>query len=425
MKAEARPGYALYILILLVAIISLSYADRYLFSILMPAIKEEFGASDTVLGLIAGPGFMVTFLLLSLPVARLADRWSRRKVLAICAIVWSSATAACGMAGNVTQIALSRAMVGAGESGAMPAAQSMVASLFSEKRRSTAIGVLSASTFIGAVIGFGGGGVLAETLGWRETFLLLAAPGIPLAILLWFTGPKRENMVVQESSEPQKSTREVLRFCWNSRALRYVSIGAGFYTIFGYAGAIWMPSYLIRSHDMSVMEAGIWLGFGSSSSGVVGAIASGFIIDRLLRRSTRWQLMFPGVMLLISFPLTLSMMMVAGGLRVADMPVVALLSVANGFFSAMWLGPSLAAIASLASPKDRAQAAAIILMTVTMIGSIFGPMIAGIASEVLTPQFGEEALRYGLVVVSLFVLAASICFFVGSKHYAREIAAVR
>lgn len=423
MKREARSGYAVYILVLLVTLISLSYADRYLFSILIPAIKEEFGASDAVLGLIAGPGFMVSFLLFSLPVARLADRWSRRKVLAISAVVWSSATAACGLAGNVTQIAISRVMVGLGESGAMPAAQSLVASLFSEKRRSTAIGVLSSATFLGAMVGFGGGGMLAGMLGWREAFWLLAAPGLPLAILLWVTGPKRAHMPVQESSEPQKSAREVLRFCWNSRALRYMAIGAGLYNIFGYAAAIWMPSYLIRSHDMSVMEAGIWLGFGSSGSGVIGAIASGFFIDRLRRYSMRWQLMFPGLMLLISFPLTLSMMLVANGLQVGNLPVVALLMVANGFFSAMWLGPSLAAVASLAAPRDRAQAAAIVLMSVTLIGSIFGPVIAGIASEILTPQFGEEALRYGLFVVSLFVLGAAICFFIGSKHYVREIRA--
>lgn len=416
-------GYALYILILLLVILSLSHADRYLFSILMPAIKEEFRASDTVLGLIAGPGFIVTYLLFALPVARLADRWSRRKTLAICAVVWSSATAACGMASNVVQIAVSRALVGAGEAGAMPAAQSMVASLFGDKKRSTALGVLAASSFLGAMIGFGGGGVLADKIGWREAFFILAVPGLPLALLLWFTGPKRQKMAVLESDKPASSTKDILKFCWNSRALRYAAIGAGLYNIFGYAAAIWFPSYFIRSHDLSVLETGIWLGFGASGSGVIGAIASGFIIDRLRLRSIRWQLLLPAVMMGISFPITIMMMMVEGGAQLFDLPLVALLSMANGLFAAMWLGPLLGAISNLAAPKDRAQTTAVILMAVAMIGSIFGPLIAGVSSEILTPKFGEEALRYGLVVVSLFVAGSAGFFLLGSKYYAQEVAA--
>ena len=95
MSVVSSRGYAVYILVLLLALLSLSYADRYLFSILIPAIKAEFGTSDAVLGLIAGPGFTVSFILFTMPLARLADLWSRRRVLALSAIVWSAATAAC------------------------------------------------------------------------------------------------------------------------------------------------------------------------------------------------------------------------------------------------------------------------------------------------------------------------------------------
>jgi MFS family permease len=419
---EARSkSYSVYILILLLFTLSLSHADRYLFSILIPAIKAEFGASDAVLGLIAGPGFMVSYLALALPVARLADRWSRRKTLAICAAVWSSATAACGLSTNVLQITLSRVMVGAGEAGAMPIAQSIVSSLFSDKRRASALGVISASTLIGALIGFGGGGVMAQLLGWRETFLALALAGFPLALLLWLTGPDRKKAAVVKQ-ESVSSAREILRFCWESRALRFISIGGGLYNIFGYAAAIWVPSYFIRSHDLSVMETGIWLGFGSSGAGVLGAIASGFVVDRLRPYGQKWQLLVPAVTLGLSFPLTMMMLWVAGGSQVAGIPLVALFSVINGFFGSMWLGPSLAAISNLAAPKDRSQAAAVVLMTVGMIGSILGPAIAGVVSEYLAPQFGDESLRYALMAVSLFVLMAAIFYGLGGKYYAREIA---
>lgn len=415
-------AYSVYILILLLITLSLSHADRYLFSILMPAIKGEFGASDTVLGLIAGPGFMISYLLLALPVARLADRWSRRKTLAICAAVWSGATAACGLSANVAQIAVSRVMVGAGEAGAMPIAQSLISSLFSDKRRSTALGILSASSFIGALVGFGGGGVLAEMLGWRETFLVLAVMGPPLALLLWITGPNRNKAAVVVEREETSSAMDILRFCWNSRALRTIAIAGGLYNIFGFAAAIWVPSYFMRSHGLTVMETGIWLGFASSGAGVIGAMVSGVVVDKLRPRSARWQMLVPAVALFISVPLTLSMLLVTGGAQLAGLPLVALISVANGFFGAMWLGPSLAAISTLAPARDRSQAAAVVLMTIGMIGSILGPLIAGVVSESLTATFGEESLRYALVTISLFVIASASCYAFGSKYYAEEVA---
>lgn len=424
MKENRGKAYSVYILILLLLTLSIGHADRYLFSILMPAIKTDFGASDTVLGLIAGPGFMVSYLLLALPVARLADRWSRRKTLALAAAIWSSATAACGLSANVIQIGLSRVMVGAGESGAVPIAQSIISSLFSDKRRSTALGVLAAASFIGAMIGFGGGGVLAGILGWRQTFLVLALAGLPLALLLWLTGPNRNRAAIV-AKEESSSVKEILRFCWQSRALRFIAIGGGLYNIFGYAAGIWVPSYFMRSHGLTVIETGIWLGFASSGAGVIGAIVSGALVDRLRAYSARAQMMVPAVTLAISFPTTLAMLWVTSGARMADLPVVAIVSVVNGFFGSMWLGPSLSAISSLAAPKDRSQAAAVVLMVVGVIGSILGPLIAGMASEVLTPYFGDEALRYALMVVSLFVVSAALCFGYGAKFYAEEIAVQR
>lgn len=422
MTGAARPGYALYVLGLLLALLSLSYADRYLFSILMPAIKAEFGTSDTVLGLIAGPGFIVSYILFTLPLAQAADRWSRRKVLALSAAVWSAATAACGLAAGAAQIAAARVVVGIGEAGAMPAAQSMVASLFSEKRRSSAIGILTAAPYIGTVAGLAGGGALAAIVGWREAFLWLALPGLPLALLVWLTGPKR--MAVETAAEtPAPSGIATLRRCWSIPSLRLLALGAGTYNVFGYAGATWLPSYFMRSHGMSMIEAGTWLGVGAAVGGVAGTVGSGVLIDRLKTRDARWQLWLPALAFLLSFPMTLAMLLVPGGLAISGVPVVALLSVVTGFLAAMWFGPSLAAVASLVRPGDRAQAGAILVLVISVVGSLVGPVAAGIASEVLTPRFGAEALRYGLLGLSWIILLASLLFWRAARRYRSDLAA--
>lgn len=419
MSVVSSRGYAVYILVLLLALLSLSYADRYLFSILIPAIKAEFGTSDAVLGLIAGPGFTVSFILFTMPLARLADLWSRRRVLALSAIVWSAATAACGLALAIWQIAAARFVVGVGEAGAMPPSQSIVASLFTEKRRSSALGVLTAAPYIGTVAGLAGGGTLAAMVGWRDAFLWLALPGIPLALLVLVTGPRRVATVA--GSAAQTSGLSVLKRCWSIRSLRWLALGAGVYNIFGYAGATWLPSYFMRSHGMTLIEAGAWLGVGSAAGGVAGTIASGLLIDLLRERDLRWQLWLPASALLLSFPMTLAMLSVPGGATWGGMPIVAVISVVTGFLSATWFGPSLAAVAGLVAPSDRAQASAVLVMVVSVVGSLVGPVVAGLASQWLTPRYGDEALRYGLLVMSFIILASSFLFWRAASTYRDDL----
>jgi len=194
---SSSPPYRFYVLMLLLAANTLSYADRHLFSILIPAIKEEFGASDSLMGLIGGPAFILSYVLLSMPLARLADRWSRRRVLALSATLWSLATAACGAAASVTQLALSRVIVGVGEAGGMPPSQSMIADLYDERRRSGALGVLASGTYFGLVLGLLGGAAVASVWGWRAAFFALALPGLPIALLVWLTGPRRVRIRLQ------------------------------------------------------------------------------------------------------------------------------------------------------------------------------------------------------------------------------------
>ena len=156
-------------------------------TILLEPIKAEFNATDTEMGLLSGLAFALFYAILGIPVARLADRWSRRNVLAISMATWSAVTALCATAGSFAHLAVLRVGVGIGEAGGTPPSQALITDYFPPERRALAQGVLAAAPNLGILVGLFGGALLAEALGWRMVFLVFGIPGVLLALLLFFT----------------------------------------------------------------------------------------------------------------------------------------------------------------------------------------------------------------------------------------------
>ncbi|MDD3799103.1 MAG: MFS transporter [Novosphingobium sp.] len=425
-EGSRSPFYNGYILVLLLIINTLSYADRHVFSILIPDIKAEFGASDSVLGLLSGPAFIVSYVLLTLPLARLGDRWSRRGVVALAAGLWSIASAACGIVTHVAQMAVARVLVGVGEAGAMPSSQAIVAGLFSERKRSSAIGVLTAGTYTGLVVGLTGGAAIASQWDWRAAFIALSLPGLLLAVLIWLTGPRQARDGAGSASDGGGSLYQSVRLFLAIPSLRYIALGVGVYNVFGYAGATWLPAYFIRSHGMSVLETGTWLGLGAAAGGIAGSLAGGVLVDSLRKRNEAWQLRVPALGQLASFPLLAIMFLLPGGMHVSfaglDVPAVALLLLATGFLSALWAAPAYGAVARLIPPAQRAQAAGVLIVIVNLVGSVLGPPAAGIASDLMSASFGEESMRYSLLALTVLVFAGGLLSWRASLSYTGDLA---
>lgn len=431
MKAAAttqgRPAYQIYILLLLLLINAISYADRHLFSILIPSIKAEFGVTDSVLGLIGGPGFTVSFMLFSLPLARLADRWSRRGVLALAATLWSIATAASGIAANVIQLAIARFTVGIGEAGGLPPSQAILATLYGENRRSGVMGVLTSSTYFGLVIGLVGGAAVASQWGWRAAFMTLAVPGFPLALLLWLTGPRRTREFTPTSTKTEsgESFWTFVQIFWATKSLRLLAIGLGIFNIFGYAAAVWMPTFFMRSHGMTLVESGAWLGIGASIGGITGSMGGGMLVDHLRKRGEHWQLRLPAITLLLTFPVNVAMFLMPNGASVTiaalHIPVVALLSVVSAILVSVWAGPAYSAVSKLVSPVQRAQATAMLVVVINVIGSITGPTLGGLFSDVMSGYAGQDSLRVSLLLVSFVALIGGAVVWRASLVYPGDL----
>ena len=418
--------YAVYILVLLLAINTFSYADRFVFSILIPDIKEAFGASDSTLGLLGGPAFMISFVLFTLPLARLGDRWSRRGVVAISATVWSFASAACGIAGSIAQMSIARVIVGVGEAGAMPSSQAMVSGLFSERRRSTALGVLSAASQLGVVTGLAGGAAIAAIWGWKMAFIALSLPGVALGVLIWLTGPKQTPVTPATATGGDSSMWQSVKLFLSTPSLRNIALGVGIFNIFGYAGITWLPAYFTRSHGLTVLETGTWLGIGSAIGGVLGAVTSGMLVDKLRHRDEAWQLRIPAIGLFGSVPLLAAMFLLPGGAEVRfgnfHVPGVVMLLLLTSYLGALWTAPAYGAIARLIPARERAQAVGVFVVILNLIGSVLGPPLAGLASDILTPMFAHDSMRYSLLSLTVLVFVGAIFALFAARSFKADLA---
>ena len=160
-----------YSMVMLAIVYMFNFVDRQILAILLPAIKAEFQVGDTVLGLLAGTAFALFYVTLGIPIARIADRFNRRNLIAAAVAIWSGMTALSGLAGNIWHLTLARIGVGIGEAGCTPPAHSMIADLYPPEKRSSAMGVYTLGISAGIMLAYMAGGWVVQNIGWREAFL--------------------------------------------------------------------------------------------------------------------------------------------------------------------------------------------------------------------------------------------------------------
>ncbi len=185
--ALEKSFYKHYVLLVLLIGYVFNVADRGVYGVVLESIKTEIRASDFLLGLIGGLAFSVCHSFATIPIARLADRWSRVKVLSIAVGVWSLATASCGLAWSYTSLLFGRAFTAIGEAGGTPPSHALISDYFPASKRATALAVYAMAVPIGAAVGNYGSGWFNEWYGWRTTFVLLGLPGLLIALVIWLT----------------------------------------------------------------------------------------------------------------------------------------------------------------------------------------------------------------------------------------------
>ncbi|MBN8848892.1 MAG: MFS transporter, partial [Sphingomonas sp.] len=188
--APPTPRERRWALALLLAVSTIAFIDRTILNTTGQAIKADLKLSDMQLGLLGGAAFALLYGMLGIPVARLAERYNRVRIIVVAMTIWSAMTALCAAAAGFPGLLLARIGVGVGEAGAGPPSQSLIADYFPPDRRAFAFGILGLATPIGIILGAIGGAVVAQHFGWRAAFLLVGLPGLVLSLIVWFGLPE-------------------------------------------------------------------------------------------------------------------------------------------------------------------------------------------------------------------------------------------
>ena len=388
----------MYVLFLLLLVYISNYADRILLGILLPYIKAEFNLNDTQLGFLHGTAFAIFYATLGVPIAIYADRGNRKFVIVAATTIWSVMTYVCGMAQSYWQLVFARIGVGVGEAGSNPPSHSIISDLFTLKYRGTALAIFSQGVSLGIVVGLYGGAQIAAAYGWRVAFFAMGLPGIAIALLVLLTmkEPQRGASEGRVITGQPPSIGTTFRFIASQKSLVHILTGATLTTLVGYSGVLWWPSFIMRSHGLSPadMSAFLALVFGLGSG--FGIFLGGFLSDYFGRRDVK---LMPRV---VAFAILFGLPFGAALYLVDDSSLVFLIIGIPAAAGGMYLGPTIAMVQSLVAVRMRTVASALFLFIVNLIGMGLGSLIIGALSDGMTPQLGQDALRYALLIVMVF-----------------------
>lgn len=412
---DISPRHANYVLALLYGAYVLNFVDRQLLTLLMQDIKRDLNLADWQLGLASGTSFALLYVAASIPIAYLADRTNRVRLLSACLATWSLMTAACGMVGNFVQLLLARMGVAIGESGGLPASLAIIADLFPRQVRQTKLGIYFSAAAVGTMLSYVIGGYVNASIGWRWTFILFAAPGIALAVLLLLTAkePRRNRFEPAEDQPVQRSIFGALVALFRVPRCRQLYLATGIANLVLYALLTWAPSLAIRQYGLGTDTVGLVMGVLGGGATAITIVFTGWLSDRLLKIGPSAPITMVAILTLL-LAILLPVCFLAPNFTV--FVIAFTLCYALG---AAYSAPCIAAVQEAAPQDLRAMSSAILLMLGTLAGLGLGPLIIGIGSDLLRPAYGEESLRYALLILAPLAVMASLVYFYSAFATAR------
>ena len=441
MNSDMRPasqidkpdlGYAWYVVLVLMTCYALSFIDRQILSLLVTPIKQDLGISDARIGLLQGLAFAVFYTLLGLPMGRIADRRSRRNLIAVGIFFWSAMTGLCSFARSFWSLFLARMGVGVGEATLGPSAFSIIADYFPKEHLGRALSVYSAGIFIGAGLANIVGGTVSQAamkhppvtipmLGtvapWRLTFLIVGLPGLLIGLLVFTVRePLRRNLLrdvdrrVSHLGFREVAAQVIKRW----RSVVGVSLGLSAQAMCNYALQAWGPTFFIRVFGWDLRQTGLVLGLMILVAGCLGMYVGGTLCDHWLRKKIYEAPLKVGVIGALCAGLSFCIAMSHQQVTWTIVWLVPAL-----FFLAMPVGSSYAALQLIFPNQLRGQVSALLLFTLNVGGLILGPWLVGVLNDIL----GLKMVGYSLAItLGLASLVSAIMFRTTygpyRKHYA-------
>ena len=405
-----------YVLFILVVVYTFNFIDRQIVGILAVPIKADLGLSDSQLGLMGGLAFALFYTGLGIPVAMLADRFSRTWIMTAALTIWSAMTAVSGLATNFWQLFAARLGVGIGEAGGVAPAYSLIADYFPPGQRARAISIYSFGIPIGSAIGIVFGGLIASLIDWRYAFFIVGLAGLVLAPIFRMTIREPERGQFDRRCDDDKSPdlKLILRTLSGKPSFWLLALGASFSSMIGYGIFFWLPSFFVRSYGLTLLDASLFYGAVLLIGGIAGIWAGGWLGDRFGHSRYSQYARIPAIAFILTVPVYVFAIL-SPSLSVSFFAF--LVPTALGL---AWLGPVISAIQHLVRPNMRATASAIFLFIINLVGIGLGTYAIGAISDGLAAQLGDDSLRYSILAGTSFYIIAAAFFFMAARWLERD-----
>ncbi|MGU7784670.1 spinster family MFS transporter [Burkholderia sp. PU8-34] len=432
--AGKRYAYEWYVVLICMLAYVFSFVDRQVLVLMIEPIKRDLHLSDTQFSLLNGFAFSLFYALMGMPIAYLADRYARPRIISLGIALWSVATAACGLSQHFLHMFAARMGVGVGEAALSPAAYSMLADSFPKEKLGRAVAVYSLGSFIGGGVAFLVGGYVIALLkhasvftlplvgqvhAWQVTFLIVGLPGVLIALLFAATirDPQRKGLAHDRTGGIRRvSIADALRFVAKHRntfACHY--LGFSFYAMTLYCLLSWTPAFYIRHFGMTAVEAGYTLGTVLLVANTAGVFCGGWLNDWLLRRGHADAPLRAGTIGAACLVIPAALFT-----QVEHLPTSLALLVAAMFFASFPLPTSAAAMQALAPNQMRAQVSALFLLVSNLIGLGLGTTTVALFTDRV---FGAPAaVGHSMAIVNLAAaVLATLLLGAGCRQYRKSL----
>ncbi len=407
--AAVRPSLHPWLLLLILLIVYLlDYADRYLIAGLAQTLKLQFHLTDGFLGLLMGPAFALLYTILSIPLARLADKYSRVGVLVVGCVLWSLFTLLTGLSTSKWMLVFMRVGVGVGEACFIAPAYSLLADAFSPEKRGRAFAILGLAIYFGQIFGYISGPMLATVGSWRTAFIVMAICGFVMAIVMLLAISEAPRVHKHDKADPAHTLVKTAMALWRRPVFVLANLGMALGSLSGYSFGMWGPTLFARAYGLSPVAAAKTFGITFGLAGVTGMLVFGLVSDRMTRRHDRWPLILSALTLLAA-TVSIFLVTIAGNLELA-----LILAVPSGLFGGGWSIGVMVALQSMLADPIRATGTALFLTMVTFVGLVFGPYLVGLLSDLIGGA-PLESLRLAMILTISTGLPAAFFLWLSSR----------
>ncbi|MGE8367217.1 MFS transporter [Cupriavidus basilensis] len=383
----------------------LAHIDRNMLLAFSPQIIADIGLNNAQYGFLAGAVWVLSFGGMAVFMGSLADRFSRTRVIAAGVLIWSLCTWASGHAESFEQLVVARFFVASGEAALVPAAVALLAELFSQERRSMAMGVF----FMGIPLGVGCSFLLAGTfgasIGWRDTFYVLGAVGVAIAVLLAFLKEDRSQSLAHERGAPfLKQMTKVLGIMRENSTMRNIIVGFVLVHMV-FAALSFTQLWLVKERGMDAATVATRIGLLQLAFGTLGSIAGGVLGDRVARRMSGAHASLMVLLVVLCGPA-----MIAARFASPD-SLVLYVGLCAGFFLPLALYASVnAATMSMVPENTRATVTGFTMLCINVFAIAIGNLGSGWAVDVLGARGVSAPLTKVLLATDILAIS-SVLFF--------------